>query len=78
MAQGGDIVQLLANGVVTKDTIVADLFELMRETRRRRRRRKEGTLFQSVGTALVNLTAAVLAYQGLIQRQEIEARPKKS
>jgi hypothetical protein len=49
MAQGGDIVQLLAV-----------------------------TLFKSVGTALVNLTAAVLAYQGLIQRQEIEARIKKS
>ena len=34
MAEAGDIVQPLASGVLTKDAIVADLFELTRGTRR--------------------------------------------
>ena len=61
-AEVGDIVQLLASGVLTRDAILADLFELARGTRRGRRCREEVTLFKSMGTAPENLAAAVLAY----------------
>jgi Ornithine cyclodeaminase/mu-crystallin family/Proline utilization A proline dehydrogenase N-terminal domain len=66
MAEAGDIVQPLASGVLTKDAIVADLFELTRGTRQGRRSREEVTLFKSVGAAIEDLTTAVLAYQGRI------------
>jgi ornithine cyclodeaminase len=62
--EAGDIVQPLASGVLTKDDIVADLFELTRGTRQGRRSREEVTLFKSVGAALEDLAAAILAYQG--------------
>ncbi len=66
MAEAGDIVQPLASGVLTKDAIAADLFELTRGTRQGRRSREEVTLFKSVGAALEDLAAAVLAYRGRI------------
>lgn len=58
--EGGDIVQPLADGVLTPDGIVADLYDLARGAHPGRRKRDEITLFKSVGAALEDLAAALL------------------
>jgi ornithine cyclodeaminase len=61
--EAGDIVQALANGVISEKDIVADLFELARKQREGRRAGDSTsiTLFKSVGAALEDLAAAELA-----------------
>jgi ornithine cyclodeaminase len=59
--QAGDIVQPLANGVITAFDIAGDLFELTRGDRAGRRFHNQITLFKSVGHALEDLTAAQVA-----------------
>lgn len=56
----GDITQPIANGVITPDHIVADLFELARGEATGRRDASEITIFKSVGLALEDLVAAQL------------------
>lgn len=58
-AEGGDIVQPLASGVLTSDDVVGDLFDLTRGKVKGRRTEDEITLFKSVGSALEDLAAAV-------------------
>ncbi len=61
--EAGDIVQPLANGTITVEDVVADLFELARG-QRAGRPPGDGTsitLFKSVGAALEDLAAAELA-----------------
>jgi len=58
--EGGDIAQPLAKGVLTRDAIQGDLFQLCRGERAGRQDPAEITFFKSVGHALEDLAAAVL------------------
>ncbi len=62
-AEAGDIVQPMASGLLPRDDIAADLFELTRGERAGRRYYDQITLFKSVGTALEDLAAAQLAVE---------------
>ncbi|MBB6520406.1 ornithine cyclodeaminase family protein [Pseudoteredinibacter isoporae] len=61
----GDIATPLANGVLQKDDICADLFQLCREERTFLRNDKDISLFKSVGHALEDLAAAQLVVKSL-------------
>ena len=61
--EAGDIVQPLRAGIFSEDDIAGDLFELTRGTRAGRRYHDQITLFKSVGTALEDLAAALLALE---------------
>lgn len=63
LTEAGDILQPLKDGLINEDDIVADLYDLTRETHAGRKSASEITVFKSVGTALEDLAAAVLAYQ---------------
>ena len=65
MAEAGDIVQPLAGGVLAEGDIVADLYELIRGAQAGRGSADEITLFKSVGAALEDLAAAILAYRSV-------------
>jgi ornithine cyclodeaminase len=62
-AEAGDLLQALAAGAFAWDQVRADLFELCRERHPGRRTEHEITLFKSVGTALEDLFAAILAWE---------------
>ncbi|MEH6472556.1 MAG: ornithine cyclodeaminase family protein, partial [Halopseudomonas sp.] len=51
------------SGLLTRETIEADLFQLCRQQRNGRQGDDEITLFKSVGAALEDLAAAILVYQ---------------
>ncbi len=61
----GDIVTPIANGVMTKEDICADLFELCRQQKEFHRNEGDITLFKSVGHALEDLAAAQLVVKSL-------------
>ena len=61
--EAGDIVQPIADGVMTAEDIAGDLFDLTRGERAGRRFYDQITLFKSVGTALEDLAAAQLAVE---------------
>ena len=63
LKEAGDIVQPLASGIIADTDIAGDLFDLCRERAAGRQSAEEITLFKSVGTALEDLAAAVLAYE---------------
>jgi alanine dehydrogenase len=63
VAEGGDIVQAIAEGAISEADIQADLFDLCRGTHAGRRGDAQITLFKSVGAALEDLAAAVIAYE---------------
>jgi ornithine cyclodeaminase/alanine dehydrogenase-like protein (mu-crystallin family) len=65
LKEAGDIVQPLASGIVSESDIAGDLFDLCRDKVRGRQSADEITLFKSVGTALEDLAAARLAYEGV-------------
>ena len=61
--EGGDIVQPIDAGILSRDDIAADLFDLTRGAKAGRRFYDQITLFKSVGTALEDLAAAQLAVE---------------
>jgi len=63
MSEAGDIAAPLANGTLTREAVLADLFDLARGAHPGRTSADEITLFKSVGAALEDLAAAVLAYR---------------
>lgn len=63
LAEAGDIVQPIRDGVLREDDITADLFDLTRGDRAGRRFYDQITLFKSVGTALEDLAAAKLTVE---------------
>ena len=63
--EAGDIVQALASGALTRDGIVADLYELARGEKQGRRNADEITLFKSVGAALEDLAAGIAVYTAM-------------
>ncbi|WP_421783250.1 ornithine cyclodeaminase family protein [Kiloniella litopenaei] len=60
MKEGGDIVIPLQNGILTKEDIKADLFDLTQGEHKGRSSAEEITYFKSVGHALEDLAAAQL------------------
>jgi len=69
--EAGDIVVPLGNGVLGREGIRADLFDLARGTHVGRANPEEITLFKSVGAALEDLAAAILVYERAIRLQEV-------
>jgi ornithine cyclodeaminase/alanine dehydrogenase-like protein (mu-crystallin family) len=61
LVEAGDLTQPLANGLIKRDAIVAELADLVAGRHPGRNTQEEITLFKSVGTALEDLTAAQLA-----------------
>jgi ornithine cyclodeaminase/alanine dehydrogenase-like protein (mu-crystallin family) len=61
--EAGDIVQPLAAGILSRETILADLHELARGQKRGRSSADEITLFKSVGAALEDLAAGIAVYR---------------
>ncbi|MCW8878471.1 MAG: ornithine cyclodeaminase family protein [Kangiellaceae bacterium] len=62
----GDIVIPLEQGVITKEDLQADLFELCRNEKQGRRSSQEITFFKSVGHALEDLVAATMVADKVI------------
>jgi ornithine cyclodeaminase len=60
LAEAGDLLSPLASGAITRESIVAELAELVRGERCGRTGADEITMFKSVGTALEDLCAASL------------------
>src|SRR5688500_18993052 len=60
LKEGGDLVQPMARGVIARESIQAELAELVAGTHPGRRARDEVTLFKSVGTGVEDLCAARL------------------
>ena len=63
--EGGDIAQPLKSGVLKKDAIRGDLYELCRGNAKGRTAASQITLFKSVGTAIEDLAAAMLVWRNL-------------
>ena len=66
LAEGGDLVQPLRDGVIARDDIEADLAMLARGDHSGRGAKGEITLFKSTGTALEDLAAGCLVYEKAI------------
>ena len=62
LKESGDIVIPLENGILNKNDIKADLFELCQQKKKGRSNDNEITVFKSVGHALEDLTAAKYYY----------------
>ena len=62
----GDLYHPIRNGTLRRDDVKAALADLCRREHRGRCAGDEITLFKSVGTALADLAAAVLAYRAVI------------
>jgi ornithine cyclodeaminase len=65
LKEAGDLVQPMSRGVVTRDSISAELADLVLARHPGRRSRDEVTLFKSVGTGIEDLCAARLVAQRL-------------
>jgi len=61
----GDLYHPIRNGTLRRDDVKAALADLCRREHPGRRTGDEITLFKSVGTALADLAAAVLAYHAV-------------
>jgi ornithine cyclodeaminase len=64
LAEAGDLLAPMASGVITRESVVAELAELVRGEKPGRTAASEITLFKSVGTALEDLAAAALVVEG--------------
>ena len=60
LAEAGDIIVPMEQGLITRDSVVAELAQLVRGERQGRTNDDEISLFKSVGTALSDLAAAQL------------------
>ena len=61
--EAGDILQPIAAGVIGKEAVLGDLFDLTRRNVVGRRSAQDITFFKSVGAALEDLAAAVAVYE---------------
>jgi ornithine cyclodeaminase/alanine dehydrogenase-like protein (mu-crystallin family) len=64
LAKSGDVMRAVAEGVFSEDRLQGTLSDLCRGVRRARGSDAEITLFKSVGTALEDLAAAQLVFDG--------------
>jgi ornithine cyclodeaminase len=65
LTEGGDIVQPINAGIISKSDIKAELAELVRGKKSGRTDSQRITLFKSVGAALEDLAGAILAYESV-------------
>ena len=65
-ASMGDLHHAITAGVLTRDHVHAELAELITGRRPGRRSAKEITIFDSTGTALEDVAAAVIVYEKAI------------
>lgn len=65
LKEAGDIVDPIRRGVLRRDDVQGDLFDLCRGTDMGRRSAEEITLFKSVGTAVEDLAAAMQVWRVL-------------
>ncbi|MHA7772584.1 bifunctional Delta(1)-pyrroline-2-carboxylate/Delta(1)-piperideine-2-carboxylate reductase [Roseibium sp. M-1] len=65
LSEGGDIVQPLQSGLISRHDIKADLYELCRGEHPGRESDDAVTMFKSVGAALEDLAGAILAYRNV-------------
>ena len=63
--EAGDIVQPLKSGVLNKDAIRGDLYELCGGKVKGRTKPSDITLFKSVGASVEDLAAAMLVWRSL-------------
>lgn len=63
MTESGDLVQPLANGTITPDDVLGDLFDMAAGTCSLRQSGEDITWFKAAGTALDDLAAAKLAFE---------------
>ncbi|KAK6786760.1 hypothetical protein RDI58_015285 [Solanum bulbocastanum] len=63
LVEAGELVGAFERGVITKDEIVGDLLELIKGEKNGRTTAEEITVFKSVGSAVVDLLTAQLAYE---------------
>lgn len=68
--KAGDIVQPLESGILRREDIAADLFDLCRGTHGGRSSKDEVTVFKSAGSAMMDLAAAWLAYEAVAEKQD--------
>ena len=61
--EAGDVLQPIQSGIIGKDAIMADLFDLCRGTAQGRQSADEITLFKSVGASIEDLAAAVAVHE---------------
>jgi ornithine cyclodeaminase/alanine dehydrogenase-like protein (mu-crystallin family) len=77
LAEAGDLAQPMERGVITRNSVRAELAELVRGAKPGRTSGDSITLFKSVGTALEDLYAAQLAVARLGQEPR-DARPVRT
>ncbi|MDX1513730.1 MAG: ornithine cyclodeaminase family protein [Gammaproteobacteria bacterium] len=65
--KAGDIVQPLESGMLAPSDIAADLFDLCRGDHKGRADAEQITVFKSAGSALLDLAAARLAFEGVVR-----------
>jgi ornithine cyclodeaminase/alanine dehydrogenase-like protein (mu-crystallin family) len=65
MHESGDIASPLKDGILKRENICGDLFQLCRGEKTGRKNNNEITFFKSVGHALEDLAAAKLIYEKL-------------
>lgn len=65
LQEAGDIIVPLAKGVIQRDDILGDLFDLCSGRLRGRTDNDDITFFKNVGSALSDLAAAKLVYECL-------------
>lgn len=63
LSEGGDIVQAISEGAISTSDLKADLYCLSRGLHPGRSSEEEITVFKSVGVALEDLAAAIIAYE---------------
>ena len=63
LAEAGDLLIPMSEGVISRDSVVADLHEVVSGKKAGRTSADEITLFKSVGCALEDLVTAMLAFQ---------------
>ena len=75
LKEGGDIVQPMADGIISKSDILGDLFELCRGIVKPVRSATDMTLFKSVGSAIEDLAAAMLVWKQINTRSGVGSAP---
>jgi ornithine cyclodeaminase/alanine dehydrogenase-like protein (mu-crystallin family) len=65
LKEAGDIVMPIAAGIIKESDVQGDLFDLCRGQAKGRKTAEEITLFKSVGTAIEDLTAAIMVWKML-------------
>ncbi len=72
LAEAGDLVQPMQRGLISRDSIRAELTELARGIHPGRTEMNEVTVFKSVGSALADLASAGLVWHQLQSRSDID------